>query len=160
MAKKSLPKLTEAQVHKLASAQSFERGERYYRDGAIIDPVQQDLELRAQCEGSEYEPYEVSATLAKDGVAEVDCSCSYDFGGACKHIVALLLTYVYDPGSFRVIEPVGKILGERSKEELIELIGEMVKRDPKVLGAVEMAAALPKKGAKKGAGGRRSRASR
>ncbi len=153
MAKKSLPKLTEAQVRKLASAQSFERGERYYRDGAIIDPVQQDLELRAQCEGSEYEPYEVSATLAKDGVAEVDCSCSYDFGGACKHIVALLLTYVYDPGSFRAIEPVGKILGERSKEELIELIGEMVKRDPKVLGAVEMAAALPKKGAKKGAEG-------
>ncbi len=36
MAKKSLPKLTEAQVRKLASAQSFERGERYYRDGAII----------------------------------------------------------------------------------------------------------------------------
>ena len=46
MAKKSLPKLTEAQVRKLASAQSFERGERYYRDGAIIDPVQQDLVLR------------------------------------------------------------------------------------------------------------------
>src|SRR6185295_2561276 len=47
---------------------SFERGETYFRDGAVLEPVRQAMELRAQCEGSDYEPYQVSATLAKSGI--------------------------------------------------------------------------------------------
>ena len=27
---------------------SFERGETYYRDGAVLEPVRQEMELRAQ----------------------------------------------------------------------------------------------------------------
>lgn len=146
MPKEKLPRLTEAQVRRLVSAQSFERGESYYRSGAILDPVRQGLELRAQCAGSEHEPYEVSATLGENSVAETSCTCPYDWGGVCKHIVALLLTYVHEPQSFRVIPPLETMLGGRSKEELIELIGEIVKRDPKVISAVELASAAPKPG--------------
>ncbi|MBD1860775.1 MULTISPECIES: hypothetical protein [Trichocoleus] len=49
---KTLPRLSEAQVHQLATKQSFERGDRYYRDGAMINPTLQGLELRADCQGS------------------------------------------------------------------------------------------------------------
>src|ERR1700749_3698933 len=105
MTEEKLPQLTEAHIHELASGKSFERGETYYRDGAVLEPVRQAMELRAQCEGSDYEPYQVRATLAEDGIAEPSGTCPYDYGGICKHVVALLLTYVHEPQAFRSIPP-------------------------------------------------------
>lgn len=141
MAEERLPRLTEAHVRRLASERSFERGETYYRDGAILEPVRQAGELRAGCEGSDYEPYRVSATLTKSGIAETSCTCPYDHGGVCKHIVALLLTYVREPQSFRSIPPLATLLAGRSREELITLIGEMIKREPELLSLVELSVA-------------------
>jgi len=138
MAEEKLPRLTEAHVRELASEKSFERGETYYRDGSLLEPVRQELELCAQCEGSDYEPYQVSATLAKGGVAETSCTCPYDYGGICKHIVALLLTYVHEPQVFRSIPPLTALLAGRSREELIALIGELIKREPELLSLVEL----------------------
>jgi uncharacterized Zn finger protein len=99
------------------------------------------MELRAQCEGSDYEPYQVSATLTESGIAETSCTCPYDYGGICKHIVALLLTYIKDPQSFRSIAPLTELLAERSREELITLIGEMIRREPELLSLVELSVA-------------------
>src|SRR5215210_5177821 len=110
MAEEKLPRLTEAHVREMASEKSFERGVDYYRDGAVFEPVRQALELRAQCEGSDYEPYQVSATLTKSGIAETSCTCPYDYGGVCKHIVALLLTYVHKPQAFRSVPPLSTLL--------------------------------------------------
>ncbi|MFL6209654.1 MAG: SWIM zinc finger domain-containing protein [Pyrinomonadaceae bacterium] len=141
MAKEKLPHLTEAHIRKLASGSSFERGETYYRDGAIQEPVRQAMELRAQCEGSDYEPYQVSATLAAGGIAETSCTCPYDWGGICKHIVALLLTYVHKPQAFRSIPPLATLLAGRSQAELIALIGEMIKQEPELLSLVEFSVA-------------------
>src|SRR5215216_3909991 len=138
MAEEKLPHLTEAHIRDLASGPSFERGNTYYRDGAVLEPVRQALELRAQCEGSDYEPYQVSATLAKGGIAETFCTCPYDYGGICKHIVALLLTYVHEPQAFRSIPPLATLLAGRGREELIALIGELIKREPGLLSLVEL----------------------
>ena len=63
MAKETLPQLSEALIRGMASGASFERGKSYYHGGAILDPVRQGLELRTECEGSHYEPYQVSVTL-------------------------------------------------------------------------------------------------
>jgi uncharacterized Zn finger protein len=76
----TLPRLSEAQIRQLATAQSFERGDRYYRNGAIINPMRQGLELRADYQGSEL--YLCRATLSsKDGVTAASCTCEYDWGG-------------------------------------------------------------------------------
>jgi uncharacterized Zn finger protein len=48
-------------------------------------------------EGSASMPYQVSITLDEASVLDADCSCPYDWGGACKHIVAALLAYVHEP---------------------------------------------------------------
>ncbi len=160
MAKEKLPRVTEADVHKLASAQSFERGRDYYNQGAIFDTVRQGMELRAQCEGSEYEPYEVSVTLDEDGVADGYCSCPYEYDLVCKHIVALLLTYVHEPESFRFVELPRKALAEYSKEELIEAIGEIVGHNPKVMAAVKRAAKGMKSGKPMSVAAYRNRARR
>src|SRR5215207_10727644 len=138
MAEGKLPRLTEAHIRNPASEKSFERGETYYRDGAILDPICQATHLRAHCEGSEYEPYQVSVILAEGGIAETSCTCPYDYGGICKHIVALLLTYVHKPQAFRSIPPLPALLAGRSQEELIALIGEMIERDPGLLSLVEL----------------------
>jgi uncharacterized Zn finger protein len=138
MAEEKLPRLTEAHVRELASEKSFDRGESYYHDGSILEPVRQERELRAQCQGSDYEPYQVSAALSKSGIAETSCTCPYDYGGICKHIVALLLTYIHEPQSFRPIPPLSVLLAGRSREELIALIGEVIKREPGLLSLVEL----------------------
>jgi uncharacterized Zn finger protein len=141
MAEEKLPRLTEAHVRELASEKSFDRGEAYYHDGSVLEPVRQVLELRARCQGSDYEPYQVSAALAKGGIAETSCTCPYDYDGICKHIVALLLTYVHEPQSFRAIPPLSVLLAGRSREELIALIGELIKREPELLSLVELSVA-------------------
>jgi uncharacterized Zn finger protein len=146
MAKEVFPKLTEAQVRKLATPQSLERGQRYFKDGAIVEPLLQGNELRAECAGSDYKPYELSVAFEKKGVLEMDCTCPYDQGGACKHLVALLLTCIHKPQAIRRLDSLDKMLAERSKEELIAIIKQMVKRDAKLLQVIELAAAAPKPG--------------
>src|SRR5215218_5658193 len=141
MAEEKLPRLTEAHVRELASEKSFDRGEAYYHDGSVLEPVLQERELRAQCQGSDYEPYQVSATLSKSGIAETSCTCPYDYGGICKHLVALLLTYIHEPQSFRSIPPLATLLAGRSREELITLIGELIKQEPELLSLVELSVA-------------------
>ncbi|MBD2305028.1 hypothetical protein H6G17_05800 [Chroococcidiopsis sp. FACHB-1243] len=49
MAIATLPRLTEAEIRKLATEQSFQRGDRYYRQGRILNPMRQDLVLWADC---------------------------------------------------------------------------------------------------------------
>jgi hypothetical protein len=53
MAKDTLPQLSEALISGLASGSSFERGTSYYHGGAILEPVCQGMELRAECQGSQ-----------------------------------------------------------------------------------------------------------
>jgi hypothetical protein len=144
MKTEKLPRLSEAQIKKLTDAGSFERGQRYFTIGSIIEPILQGNELRAQCAGSRYEPYELSVTFNKQGVAEMDCSCPV--GGACKHLVALLLTVVRQPDVIQRVPPLKILLAERSREELVEIIGELVKREPKLVAVIELANAGPKPG--------------
>lgn len=138
MSKGNLPRLTEAQVRALANEKSFERGRSYYQGGAIVEPLRQGLELRAECEGSEYEPYQISVRLGAKGVAETSCTCPYDWGGICKHIVALLLAYVHNPQAFRVIEPLDKMLAGKNKDELIAIIQDMLRHRPELISVVEL----------------------
>jgi uncharacterized Zn finger protein len=141
MAKETLPQLTESLIRGMASGPSFERGKSYYHSGAILDPVRQGMELRAECQGSQYEAYQVNATLSGKGIGGTACTCPYSGVGLCKHLVALLLAYVHEPQAFRVIPPLEALLAPRSQQELIALIGEMIKRYPDLMSVVELSAA-------------------
>jgi len=129
----SLPNLTESDIANYCTEQSFERGMDYYERGAIINPLRQGHILRAECEGSQYEPYQVTVELDEGGIADAHCSCPYDWGGYCKHIVALLLTWVRDPEEFAVIPETDELLASKSKEELIEIIKAMLEQEPGLL---------------------------
>jgi uncharacterized Zn finger protein len=129
---KSRPSLSEEDLRGLSSAQSFERGKDYYNDGAVFDTRKVGDELRGYCHGSSNPPYLVSARLGPNGVVDVHCTCPYDWGGICKHIVALLLTWVNEPEMFQASAPVDDRLAGKSKEDLITLIQEMLKREPEL----------------------------
>jgi uncharacterized Zn finger protein len=134
----TLPTITEADIRHLSSEQSFERGTGYYYHGALFDSVRQGNELRAYCEGSSYEPYRVSVTLGARGVESTHCTCPYDWGGICKHRVALLLAWMHKPESFHTIPPLDELLAERSQEDLIALIKEMLNREPDLVRVLEL----------------------
>lgn len=122
--------ITVAQVRARAADKSFQRGESYYKSGAILHPARRGNTIEGQCEGSQARPYRVTATLDASGIKDVSCNCEYDFGGDCKHIIALLLTYINEPELFEERQPVEDTLAQREKSELITLIQQMVKRYP------------------------------
>jgi uncharacterized Zn finger protein len=136
-----LPNLTESDIARYCTEQSFERGEDYYYRGAISRPFRQGLTLRAECEGSQYEPYRVTAELDEQGIKSAYCSCPYDWGSYCKHVVALLLTWVRDSEEFTIIPETDELLAGKSREALVEIIKAMLKREPDLLTLLEMPSA-------------------
>ena len=101
--------------------------------------MRQGLRLWADCYGSQ--TYQVSATLNREGIAECYCSCPYDWGGICKHEVALLLTFIHQQEAFQVIPPLPEMLAAQSRANLIDLIERMIQRYPDILSLVQLSAA-------------------
>ncbi|RZN35444.1 MAG: hypothetical protein EFT35_08515 [Methanophagales archaeon ANME-1-THS] len=128
----NIPKLSEEEIKERVGAQSFERGYRYFREGAIRDPLCQGMTLKAYCEGSQPQPYRVRVSFSPDGIQEAQCSCPVGSGGYCKHVAALLLTWLRRPDEFREREELDTALEKRSKEELIALIKQMLIRQPEL----------------------------
>ncbi|HEX6779466.1 MAG TPA: SWIM zinc finger family protein, partial [Ktedonobacterales bacterium] len=125
-----IPVLSDQQIRARVGEQSFQRGQRYFRDGAIVRPVRQGMTLKASCEGSRAEPYRLKVSFDAAGVVEASCSCPVGEEGYCKHMAALLLTWREQPESFIELEELEKTLEQRSKEELLALIKLMLQKDP------------------------------
>lgn len=111
------------------TTKTFNRGQEYHRSG-MISGIEKDGEtIYGECQGSEDIDYEVEVRIRGNEIIEADCSCPYEMEGDCKHIVALVLTYIEQ--STKIVDvgkrnPQVRPLAERSKEELIALIEEMV----------------------------------
>jgi uncharacterized Zn finger protein len=128
----ALPQLTPDDIASLTDSGSFSRGKTYRRQGAIYDAMRQGLTLTAWCEGSSGGPYRVRAELAatkkSQKVADWDCTCPR--GGFCKHVVALLLTWIEDPDAFDVMPPLAELLAGKSREDLVDLLEQLTKATP------------------------------
>lgn len=131
------PALTEAAIRRLARPQSYDRGEDYYEQGAVIDIVRRGEMLRAAVEGSQYEPYQVQIELDDTGVLDTTCSCPYDHGGICKHRVAVLLMYVRDPDDIDRRSPVSELVADADPDQLRDLLVDLVDRRPALADWVE-----------------------
>jgi uncharacterized Zn finger protein len=86
----------------------------------------------------------VRATLDATGIADAYCSCPVGSGGTCKHVAALLLTWLAQPDAFTALQETGEALEARSKAELIALIKQMLRQEPDL----EMLLETPLPGAK------------
>ncbi len=131
------PNITEDQIQERCTKAVFSRGEGYFYDEAIENAIFHDWTLSATCQGSEFTPYRVSVELTPTGIADAECSCPYDWGGDCKHIVALLLTYVHEIDEIHSVEPVLTAIAEKPRATLLHIISELLKREPALVPIVK-----------------------
>ena len=131
------PNITEDQIQDRCTKKVFARGEDYFYHEAIENAMFHDWTLSATCQGSEDTPYRVCVELTPTGIADAECSCPYDWGGDCKHIVALLLTYVHEPEDIHSVEPVLTAIAEKPKATLLRVISELLKREPALVPIVK-----------------------
>lgn len=129
-------------IRALATPESFSHGRRYLEDGVVSQLVQRGAEISAEVEGSEIDPYEVTIRLNRDAVAEARCTCPYDWGGYCKHIVAALLKF--SECRVDVIErpALSELLAGMNKDELIALLNKRLEADPGLTRWIEAELAI------------------
>jgi len=82
-------KITELLIAEISDPMIIQRGRRYFNEGRVrLEQVEEDY-VRASVRGSRL--YEVEITKNDRGEIDTDCTCFYDWNGACKHVVATLL---------------------------------------------------------------------
>lgn len=131
------PRITEAMIRAGASPESFVRGKEYFQNDAISNAAIQGNTLSADCEGTSAPYYRVRVELDNAGIRSVACSCPYEYGGYCKHIVALLLHYLHKPKDFVVRESPKDLLGDLSREDLLVIVTKLLEREPDLYDFVQ-----------------------
>jgi uncharacterized Zn finger protein len=137
------PKLTEAVIRAGATDKSFQRGRELYRSGAISNTAIQGQSLIGECEGNESPFYKVRVELDGGGIRTATCTCPYDFGGYCKHIIALLLAYAQRPKQFSIRQEPTELLADLTREQLLALVTKLLREQPELYEWVEAALTLP-----------------
>lgn len=146
-AKSQFKPLSEADIQASTDSAIYTKGYNYYLDNAIFEPILSDSVLQAYCGGSKGGPYRVEARLvlaneaSTKAVASFACSCPK--GGFCKHIVALLLTWLHQPGRFAVRKGPLERLREKSREELLAIMEQLLQRQPDIEPLIELLLELP-----------------
>ena len=119
------------------------RGLDYFHAGAVGNPTLCGYTLSGTCEGTDIDPYRVTVELTPTGIATTDCSCPYDWGGDCKHIVALLLTYAEEPDVIYSLDALLGALEEKPKPNLLQVISELLKRAPELAPIAQAFSEVP-----------------
>ncbi|WP_165874782.1 SWIM zinc finger family protein [Natrarchaeobius oligotrophus] len=132
------PPVTEATISDLARSSSYDRGQSYYERGAVGEMVRRGKTVRADVEGSQYQPYTVTIEFDDAGVAGTECTCPYDHGGICKHRVAVLLTCLRDPERVDDRPPVSELIEGTSRESLEELLIELAENRPGIAEWIDL----------------------
>jgi uncharacterized Zn finger protein len=139
---RKMPDFSEALIKRYSSPESFRRGEGYYRQDAVASLILRGQELRAEVAGSQFAPYGVRVVFDAAGIIHATCSCPYEWGGLCKHVVAALLAYSHEPKSVRELPELEETLSGLEREELKVLVLKMAERFPSLGEAIEGEIAL------------------
>lgn len=131
------PDLSEALIREGASGESFRRGREYHREGAVLSLVLRADILHAEVAGSEPETYAITVRWGRVGIPDADCTCPYEYGGWCKHIVAALLAYIDDPGSVEERPSPEELLAGLDEDELRSVILSLAERVPSLPDVLE-----------------------
>jgi uncharacterized Zn finger protein len=133
----AIPGLNEALIRANAAAESFSRGRSYYDAGAVADLALRGNTLEAEVEGSQYPAYRVRVAFDQGGITSASCTCPYDWGGWCKHIVAALLACIDQREEIEERPALAALLAELDHSQLQALLLGMAERDPDLGAAIE-----------------------
>lgn len=123
--------LTAEDIEELSSEKSFERGIDLYLSSAISRTYREGNTIYGKCKGSEKKTYDLEVNFDDDEM-DAFCSCPYDRGGICKHLVALLLTFVNEEELFTEPVDIATLLEPLDREQLIVLISKLVRDKPEL----------------------------
>ena len=127
--------LTVEDLKKMSTEQSFQKGINYYEKDLVNNPVIDQNTISAEVSGSSHPYYEVEINIDNPSINY--CSCPYDWGGICKHIVALGLYWCNDKEAFKEVEKekvklkneLENIFSPLTREDLIDILNELVYED-------------------------------
>lgn len=138
----TLPKLTESAIRSRASAQSWARGRDYFDSNSVDKLIWRDGVLTADVQGSEYAPYHVEISFDERRVGYADCTCPYDQGGDCKHIIAVLLHLVHQRDLIEDRPPLSDLIAPLDRDQLASLLTQLTVLSPHLINEIEQL--LPK----------------
>ena len=133
--------ITKADIKRLASDRSHDRGEEIYEDDNVSNVEKRSNILSAQVYGSHHEPYQVKVELDGDKIISTHCTCPYDWGGICKHTVATLLYYIQKPDQVMVRASMEELLKGLNETDLRHILINLLKSNPHLSDSVEIAIA-------------------
>ncbi len=83
------------------------------------------------------------------GITDASCTCAYEFGGYCKHIVALLLAYLHHPKTFAARKAPAEFLADLDHDDLIAILTKLMQEQPELYDRIEAMTSGPSKSQKK-----------
>lgn len=115
------------QIRGLCTSEVFDRAVTYRKENRIERIGRFDETVSAAVQGSQPDPYEVDIDVESDGdeAGDIDasCTCPYDRGGYCKHIIAVLLEVAEgDVDLEDEREAVERVLSDAHPEELRDFL--------------------------------------
>lgn len=118
--------ITIATIKGTCSEASFDRGRRYYLQGMVRSARMRRGVIEAAVTGTSR--YAVRVT-GGSGSLECRCTCPYDYGGYCKHIVSVLLHVRDNARSMREDEAgrrkdIADVLGAATGDQIREFLAE------------------------------------
>jgi len=134
--------LSEATIRHQTIAQSFERGESYYRAGSVHSLILRGDRLFARVGGSEATAYQIDVHFDQSGITRATCTCPYNYEGWCKHIVAVLLTCLHQPDQIEQRPELAKVLASLNRGQLQTIVQNLADEEPEWMDAVEVQIAL------------------
>lgn len=126
-----LPFLTELEFDQVADLdQKLVGGEawEFYSDGQIKRATVFENKLSGHV-GNYLEEYEVEIIVEGDELRG-SCNCSRS-GGICKHVIALLYSWVNDQEGFLNVGDSLQELDSYDRERLLEIVVNIIRYDPK-----------------------------
>ncbi|HDI51952.1 hypothetical protein DRP98_08710 [candidate division KSB1 bacterium] len=119
--------LNEAQVIQLDQEGADGQGWEFYSNGHIMKAAVFRNQISGKvADGSHFHFVRIRA---EEQEIMASCTCNQE-GYLCKHIVALLYSWIYDREEFLNVETSLQKLQELPKKELIAIIGRMIQYDP------------------------------
>ncbi|MEM7539744.1 MAG: SWIM zinc finger family protein, partial [Chloroflexota bacterium] len=134
----SLPKLTESDIRARSTTQSMSRARGYYEGRVVKNPNWRDDVLTANVKGSRRKPYEVEIHFNNNKIKTTYCTCPYDYGGDCKHILATLLTLAHEPDAIEVHNTFATMLASLDLTQMTTLLTQLVEAHPHLGSEIEL----------------------
>ncbi|MEL7406683.1 MAG: SWIM zinc finger family protein [Cyanobacteria bacterium J06558_2] len=131
----SITQLTLELIRQSATHKSWQRGESYYDQGCVRQVNQRGNLISAEVIGSSL--YSVSIEFADHDILTASCTCPYDWGGYCKHIVATLLFCLREPEHIQVRATLEEILDRLNEIQTQSLIQQLAAKKPELVNDIE-----------------------